>query len=260
MDHSVHPDLLSQPVRVVVAGTGDLAIAGVTLLPYLHRSLLSSGHPGGLQVTVLDGDSVSHTCQRTQPFHEADVGEPASVVLVERMNALWALEWRAVADDLVSAEQLAGVHILLSAVTTAGRRASLAECAAASRLDYWLDLATHPEGAQFVLGEPLNQRNRAGRGRLRVVSELFPETVRRAFDAANESASGNPHDPRYGVEALLASITASHALMLLSRLLLVGSVAHQGGLIGPRGGVQRLRIAPRPIEGAAEPDRDIEVG
>jgi sulfur-carrier protein adenylyltransferase/sulfurtransferase len=260
VNHYVHPELLSQQVRVLVAGTGDLGIVSVTLLPYLHRSLLCSGHPGGLEVTVLDGDSVSHGCRRTQPFRDADVGEPKSVVIVERINALWGLEWLAGADDLVSADQLAGVHVLLGCAATARKRAALAECSAEGGLDYWLDLTTHPQGAQFVLGEPLNQRNYPSRARLRVVSELFPETIRHAFDVANESASDDPRDPRHGAEAFFANVAASHALMLLSRLLRKGSVSHQGGLVDPRGRVQRLRISPQQMDVPAETDRDIEIG
>src|SRR5687768_4049352 len=134
MDHHVHQELFSRPVRVLVVGTDDFGIASVMLLPHLHRTLLSSGHPGGLAVTLLAGDFVSHASRRTQPFRDADVGEPKSVVIVDRMNSLWGLEWHGVADEFGSAEQLAAADILVSCVTAGRKRGVLAECAAEGSL------------------------------------------------------------------------------------------------------------------------------
>ena len=46
---------------------------------------------------------------------------------------------------------------------------------ALSRVCYWLDLGNDAASGQFVLGQPLNARNRRKADRLRTVSELFSE-------------------------------------------------------------------------------------
>src|SRR5260370_6141822 len=42
---------------------------------------------------------------------------------------------------------------------------------------YWLDIGNNAASGQYVLGQPLNSRNRRAGVRLRTVSELYPEIV-----------------------------------------------------------------------------------
>src|ERR1035441_1552792 len=56
--HRIHPELLERQVRVLVVGCGGTGSAVVAGLPYLHQSLVAHGHPGGLHVTVIDGDVI----------------------------------------------------------------------------------------------------------------------------------------------------------------------------------------------------------
>jgi hypothetical protein len=44
-----------------------------------------------------------------------------------------------------------------------------------SRTCYWLDLGNNAASGQFILGQPLNARNRRKAQRLRTVSELYPK-------------------------------------------------------------------------------------
>jgi molybdopterin/thiamine biosynthesis adenylyltransferase len=66
--HRIHSELLERQVRVLVVGCGGTGSAVVAGLPYLHQSLVARGHPGGLHVTVLDGDTISPTNCVRQPF------------------------------------------------------------------------------------------------------------------------------------------------------------------------------------------------
>jgi hypothetical protein len=43
-------------------------------LPYLHQALIVRGHPGGLHVTVLDGEKISATNCVRQPFCKSEIG------------------------------------------------------------------------------------------------------------------------------------------------------------------------------------------
>lgn len=75
------------------------------------------------------------------------------------------------------------MDIVIGCVDTRAARATIAKCAGDwSEVDYWLDLGNNTDSGQFVLGEPLNRRNRRHRLRLRTVSELFPEVVQGELD------------------------------------------------------------------------------
>ncbi|MBK9165900.1 MAG: hypothetical protein IPM24_00370 [Bryobacterales bacterium] len=57
--HEFVAELLRRPVRVAVIGCGGTGCAMAAGLPHLHQSMLVAGHPGGLSVTVMDGDAYS---------------------------------------------------------------------------------------------------------------------------------------------------------------------------------------------------------
>src|SRR5436190_203653 len=84
--HSIHPDLLRRRVRVLVVGCGATGSAVVAGLPYLHQALIACGHPGGLHVTVVDGDLISPTNCVRQPFSRFESGHYKTVVLVNRRS------------------------------------------------------------------------------------------------------------------------------------------------------------------------------
>ena len=94
--HRIHPELLQRQVRVLVVGCGGTGSAIVAGLPYLHQSLVARGHPGGLHVTVMDGDTISPTNCIRQPFTRSEVGLNKAIVLVNRLNLFWGLRWEAV--------------------------------------------------------------------------------------------------------------------------------------------------------------------
>jgi hypothetical protein len=160
-------------------------------------------------------------------------------------------------DRLCGSEQLDDVDVVIGCAATSRARAAIAACAAgASGVHYWLDLASTAQGSQFVLGEPRNRRNQTSRTRLPVVSELFPGIIEDSFDA-EAAAGGDPGVQLEGQEAFVSQILASHALMLMTRLFVYGTVSYHGGVLGKRGGVRPLRIVPHgsAIAGSREVDR-----
>jgi len=86
MNHTIHPELLRNTVNVMVVGCGGNGCAIAAGLPYLHQGLLAYGHPGGLHVTLVDGDTISATNCIRQPFCRSEIGLPKSVVLANRVN------------------------------------------------------------------------------------------------------------------------------------------------------------------------------
>ena len=129
--HRIHPELLERQVRVLVVGCGGTGSAVVAGLPYLHQSLVAHGHPGGLHVTVVDGDTISPANCVRQPFARSEIGLNKAIVLVNRLNLFWGLKWEAVPAHLrpgtfisrsYSGDDLRA-HIVVGCVDTRAARA-----------------------------------------------------------------------------------------------------------------------------------------
>src|SRR5271157_2358019 len=189
--HRIHSELLERQVRVLVVGCGGTGTAVVSGLPYLHQSLVARGHPGGLRVTVMDGDTISPTNCIRQPFARSEIGLNKAIVLVNRLNMLWGLKWEAVPVHLKAGTFISRnysgddlrAHIVVGCVDTRVARAAIRDAVGnGSTASYWPDLGNNADSGQFVLGEPMNERNRRSRLRLRTATELFPEICDQALD------------------------------------------------------------------------------
>ena len=252
--HRIHPELLERLVRVLVVGCGGTGSAVVAGLPYLHQSLVARGHPGGLHVTVVDGDAISPTNCVRQPFARSEIGLNKAIVLVNRLNLFWGLKWEAVPVHLragtfisrsYSGDDLRA-HIVVGCVDTRAARAAIRDAVGKwSTVSYWLDLGNNADSGQFILGEPLNERNRRAKLRLRCAAELFPEIVDPNLDNYGEPSCS-------AVEALerqspfVNSTLAQHALALLAQLFRYGEVSYHGGFINLATGASSvLRIDPQ---------------
>lgn len=251
--HRVHPELLERQVRVLVVGCGGTGSAVAAGLPYLHQSLVAWGHPGGLHVTVMDGDAISpFNCVR-QAFARSEIGHNKAVVLVNRLNLFWGLNWEALPAHLKPGAYISRsysgddlrAHIVIGCVDTRAARAAIRDAVSNwSATSYMLDLGNSSDTGQFVLGEPLNERNRRSRLRLRASFELFPEICDPAFDDDTEpSCSAVAALERQG--AFINSTLAQHALALLARLFRYGEISYHGCFINlATGATSVLRIDP----------------
>jgi PRTRC genetic system ThiF family protein len=245
--HHIHPELLKHKVRVLVVGCGGNGSAIAAGLPYLHQALLAYGHPEGLQVTLLDADVISPTNCVRQPFSRSEIGLHKSVVLANRMNLFWGLDWQGIPQQLSDRQRLEGVDIVIGCVDTRAARAAIQKCTEGrSEVDYWLDLGNNADSGQFVLGEPLNQRNRRSKLRLHTISELFPEIIQSELDG-DGVPSCSAAEALERQEPFVNPTLANHALALLTRLFRCGTVSYHGGFVSlsSLAGVQALRVDPR---------------
>jgi PRTRC genetic system ThiF family protein len=252
--HRIHPELLEGQVRVLVVGCGGTGSAVVAGLPYLHQSLVAREHPGGLHVSVLDGDTISPSNCIRQPFARSEVGLNKAVVLVNRLNLFWGLKWEAVPVHLkpgtfisrsYSGDDLRA-HIVVGCVDTRAARAAIRDGVGNwSTVSYWLDLGNNADSGQFILGEPLNERNRRARLRLRTAADLYPEIVDPSLDNDDEpSCSAVAALERQ--EPFINSTLAQHALALLARLFRYGEISYHGGFLNLATGMSSvLRIDAR---------------
>ena len=249
--HRIHLELLERQVRVLVVGCGGTGCAVVGGLPYLHQSLVAHGHPGGLHVTVMDGDTISATNCIRQPFARSEIGINKAVVLVNRLNLFWGLKWEAVPVHLKKGTFISRnytgddlrAHIVIGCVDTRAARATIRDAVSNwSTTAYVLDLGNNSDSGQFILGEPLNERNRRSRLRLRSAWELFPEIVDPSLDDDGQP-SCSAADALERQEPFINATLAQHALALLARLFRYGEITYHGGFINlATGATSVLRI------------------
>jgi PRTRC genetic system ThiF family protein len=176
------------------------------------------------------------------------------VILVNRLNLFWGLNWEAVPIHLKPgtfiSRSYAGddlrAHIVMGCVDTRAARAAIRDAVSQwSTVSYALDLGNNADSGQFILGEPLNERNQRSRLRLRTAWELFPELVDPTLDDDSEpSCSAVAALERQ--EPFINSTLAQHALALLARLFRYGQISYHGGFINlATGGTSVLRIDPQ---------------
>ena len=250
--HTIHEELLRRQVRVLVVGCGGTGSAIAAGLPYLHQAMLACGHPGGLHLTLMDGDTISLTNCVRQPFSRTEIGLYKAVVLVNRINIFWGLNWEAVPAHLSSRQAvspsyengLGRTHIVIGCVDTRAARAVIADATCNfSTVDYWLDVGNNADSGQFILGEPLNHINRRVRTRLRTVAEWFPEIVDANLDNDGlPSCSAAEAIERQ--EPFVNQTLAQHALGLLARLFRYGMTSYYGGFVNLATGA----CAPLPVD------------
>ena len=245
--HQLHPELLRRKVRVLVVGCGGNGSAIAAGLPYLHQALLVYGHPEGLHVTLLDPDIISATNCVRQPFSQSEIGLSKSIVLTNRLNLFWGLDWEGIPERLDTKRKLTGVDIVIGCVDSRAARSAIAKCLEDwSEVDYWLDLGNNADSGQFVLGEPLNRRNHRKRVRLRTISELFPEVIEGDLDRDGQP-SCSAAEALERQEPFVNPTLANHALALLARLFRYGTISHHGAFLGLSSPltVQALPIGPK---------------
>ena len=242
IEHALPADLSqNRAVRVLVIGAGGTGSAIVMGLPYLDQAMRVWGYHYGLTVALMDADLVSETNCIRQPFAVSDIGQNKANVLINRINLFWGISWQAVPHQFHqrSFERNGDrcPDLVIGCVDSrAARRAIEGSFSRAlNRVCYWLDLGNNAASGQYVLGQPLNARNRRKAERLRTVSELFPEI-------RDESAGEDPLPSCSAIEALdrqepyINQTLAASALAMLAQLFRYGKLAYHGAFFNAKTG------------------------
>ena len=242
MEHILPHDLMRhRALRILVIGAGGTGSAIVLGLPYLDQAMRAWGHRHGLEVALMDGDVVSETNCVRQPFSVSDIGHNKATVLINRINLFWGTRWVAIPNHFharsFDRNQDRCPDLVIGCVDTrAGRKAIVDSFSVAlNRVCYWLDLGNNAASGQYVLGQPLNTRNRRKAERLRTVSELYPEVI-------DVESGEDPLPSCSAVEALdrqepfINQTLASSALAMLAQLFRYGRLSHHGAFFNAKTG------------------------
>jgi PRTRC genetic system ThiF family protein len=192
--------------RVLVIGAGGNGgplISGLARMDYALRAL---GH-GGLDVTVMDPDTVAPSNVGRQLYSSADIGRPKCVVSVSRVNLFFGLQWRAlpIAFDKEYARDLGSgkCSLVITAVDNVATR-KLVHKAVAGKPIYFLDLGNGKRIGQCIVGTGtyIKQPKNFGSeciGHLPTVLDLYPrlseeETKSHQGDSCSVAASLEKQD------------------------------------------------------------------
>ena len=241
-------------LRVLLIGSGGNGSAILFGLPYLHHALVAWGKAGGIDVTVMDADTVSPTNCVRQPFGIADVGQNKATILVNRVNLFHGLSWRS--DEVYFSKDIRNnlssydntIDVVISCVDTRAARGEMHEAFNTKsgpwrHVRYWLDIGNNASDGQFVLGQPLNGLNRQSRTRLRTVTELFP-SIMDTSQGEGPLPSCSAAEALERQEPFINNVLATSALAMLTRLLRYGTLDHHGAFYNAATG----RAVPLPID------------
>ncbi|MBU4005801.1 MAG: PRTRC system ThiF family protein, partial [Gammaproteobacteria bacterium] len=135
--HHLVPELLTREVRVTVIGAGGSGSQMLMGLAQLHTAMLALGHPGGLDVTVVDADQVSEANVGRQMFYPSDVGLSKASVLVNRINMAMGTGWKAQMRRLTAGESLR-TDLAIGCVDNRLARKAILESVGRAGGGYWL--------------------------------------------------------------------------------------------------------------------------
>lgn len=176
MTHICRTRLISETIKVLLIGAGGTGSLLATDLARVNLALEELGHLGGMTVTIIDGDTVSKSNVGRQAFYASDIGHAKSSIVVNRINACYGFNWRAI--DLPFTEHgLSNFDIIISCVDSAAARRTIVKSFDKYCPAYWLDMGNKAHVGQCVLGEPRPSYGPDWPMRLPTVTELYPELL-----------------------------------------------------------------------------------
>ncbi|WEA00702.1 PRTRC system ThiF family protein [Mucilaginibacter sp. SJ] len=245
--HIVDPELLQpfNPVMVNLIGAGGTGSHVLTGLMRLSFMLNELGHPG-LHVRLFDDDIIEHNNRLRMLFNDAEVGLHKSVVLINRINRAFGLNWKAVTDKfdnqlVKELPEMAMAAITITAVDSVSARFEIAailgmvyKYASHSRNKprYWMDFGNSRDSGQVILStvgevkQPESARYET-RSVLRMVTDEFPDLL----SAGAEKDAGHNCSTASALEEQDLFINASLAypgVEILNRMFREGMVFDRG--------------------------------
>lgn len=242
MIHSINPKLLERKVEVVVVGAGGTGSQVIPGLVSLHMAMVALGHPGGLDVTVVDDDAVSQANVGRQNFFPSDVGRHKATVLVNRVNMLYGLGWKAKVARLgKDTGSKYSTDIVIGCVDNREARANIVKN---FRDCYYLDFGNRKNDGQCILGELNTLGTKKRKDQLPHAGDLFPEIMDPSREEDDDTPSCSLAEALQKQSLFVNRLVASWGLNLLSELFCSGQISHHGVFVNLKTG----RSNPLPVD------------
>ena len=247
MIHNIESRLLTRAVKVVLVGAGGTGSHVLRRLANMHLAMVELGHPEGLDVLVVDPDTVSKTNVGRQNFWPSDVGQPKAEILVNRCNMLMQTGWQAeiakVTDDSRFNSQ---PDIVIGCVDNRKGRAAILKALKRSVYRascYYLDIGNREHDGQVVLGEIFGESFKREH-RLPHIADLYPDIIDGSLDATDDTPSCSLAEALEKQSLFINDTMANAACNLLWELFRYGRLTHHGQFVNIKSG----RITPLAID------------
>lgn len=250
MTHVIHERLLRQPVKILLVGGGGTGSRILEQLVCLHRALMAKGHPSGLQVTLVDPDTVSEANVGRQAFYPCDVGAYKAHILIHRANmalngeAFWKSDIRALDKNC----RLGEYDLVIGAVDNRAARLAILTGlkSASSGVRYWLDLGNRASDGQVVLGEVASSpRGKVNPMLLPHVAEFYPEMVDPSKEQDDDTPSCSLAEALEKQSLFINPAVSVQAMNILWNLFTKGQIDIHGAFISlEQSTVLPLRVDP----------------
>lgn len=204
----------------------------ITALAQMHYALLKLGHPGGLDVTVVDDDRVSEANIGRQWFFPADVGYFKSDVLVNRTNMTLGTQWQSERARVTASSKMT-CDLVIGAVDTRKARFSIMRAMERSSAGpgYYLDFGNGKYHGQAILGQVVKAGRKTNGDTLPHVGELFPEVMDQKIVDPDEGPSCSLAEA-LGKQSLFINRTlVSHGMAMLWDLFWQHKISYHGVFI-----------------------------
>jgi PRTRC genetic system ThiF family protein len=229
MEHILDKSLLRRPITVQLVGAGGTGSQVVTALAQMHYALVKLGHPGGLDVTVIDDDKVSESNIGRQWFFPSDIGQFKSDVLVNRANMTMGTQWTSEPSKVLASSVLSA-DLVIGAVDT--RKARFAIMRAMERAPsghgYWLDFGNRSLDGQAILGQVVRAGRKTNGDTLPHVGELFPEVMDPKVVDPDEGPSCSLAEALEKQSLFINRTLVSHGMAMLWELFWHHKISYHG--------------------------------
>lgn len=240
--HFTHNYILNPMHRLTVAVIGAGG-TGSQVLPELARmdlALSKLGHPG-LYVTVFDDDIVTDANIGRQLFSISDIGLPKSMVLVDRINSFFGLDWQCCMERYHKDTQ-SSFNITITCVDNVNSRIDIGKQVRVKTKNnpsvemhpyYWLDFGNQTDRGQVVLGtfEDIPQPQSKivePVGQLKCIDELFNLTT---VDDRDSGPSCSLAEALSKQDLFINSMVAQVGCNILWKLITEGGIDYHGAFV-----------------------------
>jgi PRTRC genetic system ThiF family protein len=249
MIHHIESSLLTRPVKVILVGAGGTGSHVLRRLAIMHMAMTELGHPGGLDVKVVDPDYVSKTNVGRQSFYPSDIGFPKAEILVHRCNMMLNTFWEA-SIATVDATSYLDCDILIGCVDKRKSRKAILSAIKHGlwnrRSSYYLDFGNREHDGQVILGQVFGNKNEESESNVRLphAADLFPDIVDGSLDDKDETPSCSLAEALEKQSLFINDTCANAGMNMLWELFRYGQLKHHGQFINIKSG----RITSLPID------------